>query len=259
MTDSSDRLDLDVPGPETSRERWFEARRMVEAILFATDRPLSLPEIAARLPGGVDVQALVDSVRADHEGRGFELAQAGGKWFFRTAEDMGFLLRQTVEEPRRLSRAAVETLAIIAYHQPVTRAEIEQIRGVTTSKGSLDVLMEAGWLRPRGRRKTPGRPMTFGTTDAFLAHFSLNDINDLPGLEDLRAAGLLESVEDALTAIGGAAAGSDSRQIDLEEAIMDTTRAAGDARRAQETVRDPVNDPVGEDELEFRHGGNEDG
>ncbi|HWJ76355.1 MAG TPA: SMC-Scp complex subunit ScpB [Kaistia sp.] len=168
------------------------ALRMVEAILFASAAPLSADEIASRLPDGSDVANLLRELQHAYSGRGVNLVKVAGKWMFRTADDLAFLLRREQDEPKKLSRAALETLAIIAYHQPVTRAEIEEIRGVSTSKGTLDVLLETGWLRMRGRRKTPGRPITYGTTEDFLIHFGLESVGDLPGLEELRGAGLLD-------------------------------------------------------------------
>ena len=167
---------------------------MVEALLFAASEPIDAESLAARLPEGADVDALIARVRETYAGRGVTLVCVGGRWAFRTAPDLAFLLRREVETPRRLSRAAIETLAIIAYHQPVTRAEIEEVRGVSLSRGSLDLLLEAGWIKPRGRRRTPGRPVTYGTTDAFLDHFGLERIDDLPGLDELKAAGLLEAM-----------------------------------------------------------------
>ncbi len=168
------------------------ALRMVEAILFASAEPLAAAEIAARLPEGSDIASLLRELQHAYSGRGVNLVHVAGKWMFRTAGDLAFLLQREVEEPRKLSRAALETLAIIAYHQPVTRAEIEEIRGVSTSKGTLDVLLETGWVRMRGRRKTPGRPITYGTNEDFLVHFGLEAVGDLPGLEELRGAGLLD-------------------------------------------------------------------
>jgi segregation and condensation protein B len=167
--------------------------RMIEALLFAATEPLDEASLAARLPDGVDVAALLAELGRSYEGRGVNLVKVADKWTFRTAPDLAFLMERERTVTRRLSRAAVETLAIIAYHQPVTRAEIEQIRGVGLSPGTLDILLEAEWIKPRGRRKTPGRPLTYGTTDRFLEHFDLSGIVDLPGLEDLRAAGLLRA------------------------------------------------------------------
>ncbi len=175
--------------------------RMLEAMLFASAEPLAEGEIAARMPENLDLAALLAELQAAYAGRGVNLRHVDGRWAFRTAEDLAFVLRREVVEQRKLSRAALETLAIVAYHQPVTRAEIEEIRGVAISKGTLDVLLEAGWIRLRGRRRTPGRPVTFGTTPGFLDHFGLGSIDDLPGLSDLKAAGLLETLQP----IGGEA------------------------------------------------------
>ncbi|WP_449043376.1 SMC-Scp complex subunit ScpB [Paracoccus versutus] len=170
-----------------------EQERMVEAILFASAEPMSQREIAARLPAGCDPAEALRALRARYEGRGVQLARMGDAWAFRTAADLGFLMQESVVESRRLSRAATETLAIIAYHQPVTRAEIEEIRGVAVSRGTLDQLIELDWVRIGRRRQTPGRPVTFVVTEAFLDHFGLESARDLPGLAELRAAGLLES------------------------------------------------------------------
>jgi segregation and condensation protein B len=167
--------------------------RMVEALVFASAEPLSAEEIASRLPEGTDVAGLLGELQALYAERGVHLVQVAGKWSFRTAGDLSFLLSREAVEQRRLSRAALETLAIIAYHQPVTRAEIEEIRGVAVSRGTIDVLLETGWIRMRGRRRSPGRPVTYGTSEAFLSHFGLDAISDLPGLEELKAAGLLDS------------------------------------------------------------------
>ena len=167
--------------------------RVIEALLFAAAEPLSPTAIATYLGEGADVERLLALLAGRYAGRGVNLVKRGGKWAFRTAEDLGFLLRREEAENRQLSRAALETLAIIAYHQPTTRAEIEEVRGVATGKGTLDILMEAGWIRMRGRRRTPGRPVTYGTTEAFLDHFGLESLGDLPGLEELKGAGLLSS------------------------------------------------------------------
>lgn len=168
--------------------------RMIEAILFASRDPVPLQDIAARLPEDADVERLLNDLGTAYAGRGITLRHIDGRYAFRTADDLAYLLRDEVEETRRLSRAALETLAIIAYHQPVTRAEIEDIRGVSTSRGTLDVLLETGWIRLRGRKKTPGRPVTFGTAPDFLDHFGLETIKDLPGLAELKDAGLLDAV-----------------------------------------------------------------
>jgi segregation and condensation protein B len=171
--------------------------RAVEAVLFAAADPMTIDSIRAYVGGG-DVRAAVEQLARDYAGRGINLVQRGDAWHFQTAADMAHVLRRDREEVRRLSRAGIETLAIIAYHEPVTRAEIEAIRGVQISKGTLDVLMEAGWVRPAGRREVPGRPLTFVTTPAFLSHFGLQSRRDLPGIEDLRAAGLLDPVDLAV-------------------------------------------------------------
>ena len=165
--------------------------RILEAVLFASTEPLTVSEMAAYLGEGARLVELLVMLQQRYAGRGVNLVRRGDKWAFRTAEDLGFLLRREEQESRPLSRAALETLAIIAYHQPSTRAEIEEVRGVATGKGTIDLLMEAGWIRMRGRRRTPGRPVTYGTTETFLDHFGLESLADLPGLEELKGAGLL--------------------------------------------------------------------
>lgn len=168
--------------------------RAVEAVLFASETPLSVDDIRAYV-GDADVRAALTRLEALYIGRGIELVRRGDRWHFQTAADLAHLLRRDREETRKLSRAGIETLAIIAYHEPVTRAEIESIRGVQISKGTIDVLMEAGWVRPAGRREVPGRPLTYATTPGFLTHFGLASRRDLPGIDDLRAAGLLDPVD----------------------------------------------------------------
>jgi segregation and condensation protein B len=170
-----------------------EKLRTLEAVLFAAAEPLDEERLAARLGLGPEVATLLEELKGFYASRGVNLVRVAGKWAFRTATDLAYLLEQHATEERRLSKAALETLAIIAYHQPVTRAEIEEVRGVTTSKGTLDVLLETGWIRPRGRRRAPGKPITYGTTDAFLVHFGMDSIKELPGLAELKAAGLLDS------------------------------------------------------------------
>lgn len=176
------------------------AARLVEAVLFAAEGPLTPQEIARH--AGLEGSPLPHlAALADHyAGRGIELVERGGRWHFQTAADLSHILRREREEPRKLSRAAVETLAIIAYHEPVSRAEIEAIRGVQVAKGTLDVLMEAGWVQPAGRREVPGRPLIYATTPDFLSHFGLASRRDLPGIDDLRAAGLLDPVDLAMEA-----------------------------------------------------------
>jgi segregation and condensation protein B len=169
-----------------------EELRILEALLFAADAPLDETILAARLPAGADVCALLLQLQSEYALRGVNIVRVGGKWSLRTAGDLAWLLTRETVVTKKLSRAAVETLAIVAYHQPVTRAEIEDIRGVSTSKGTLDVLLETGWIRLRGRRKAPGRPVTYGTTEAFMSHFGLDAITDLPGLDELKGAGLVE-------------------------------------------------------------------
>ncbi|MDB5697646.1 MAG: SMC-Scp complex subunit ScpB [Alphaproteobacteria bacterium] len=181
--------------------------RAVEAALFASDTPKTKSEINDYVGEGVDVTAALASLAADYAGRGIELVERGGRWHFQTAPDLAHILRRERDETRKLSRAAVETLAIIAYHEPVSRAEIEAIRGVQISKGTLDVLMEAGWVRPAGRREVPGRPLTYATTASFLDHFGLQSRRDLPGIDDLKAAGLLDPVDVAFEQLELASAG----------------------------------------------------
>jgi segregation and condensation protein B len=185
--------DTDTPGGPAENEVTRSNLRILEAVLFASAEPMSPPDLAAFLGEGAKVEELLGELALHYRGRGVNLVRRGDKWAFRTAEDLGFILRREQTESRPLSRAALETLSIIAYHQPVTRAEIEEVRGVATSKGTLDVLMEAGWVRMRGRRRTPGRPVTYGTTEEFLDHFGLESLTDLPGLEELKGAGLLSS------------------------------------------------------------------
>ena len=180
----------DTPAAPEARP---EELRLLEALLFASAEPLDTATLAKRMPEGVDVKAALAQLQAEYATRGVNLVRIANKWTFRTAGDLAWLMTRESTETRRLSRAAIEVLAIIAYHQPVTRAEVEDIRGVITSKGTLDVLLETGWIRPRGRRKTPGRPLTFGTTENFLSQFSLEALGDLPGLEELKGTGLLDS------------------------------------------------------------------
>lgn len=169
--------------------------RAVEAVLFASETPLTVADIKAHVGEEAEVRTALAQLQQDFAGRGIELVRRGDHWHFQTAADLAHLLRRDREESRKLSRAGIETLAIIAYHEPVTRAEIEAIRGVQISKGTLDVLMEAGWIRPAGRREVPGRPLTYATTPGFLTHFGLASRRDLPGIDDLRAAGLLDPVD----------------------------------------------------------------
>ena len=187
--------------------------RAVEATLFAAEGPMTAAEIAEYVGPEVDVPEALEILGEHYRGRGVELVERGKRWHFQTAPDLAHILRRERDEARKLSRAAVETLAIIAYHEPVSRAEIEAIRGVQISKGTLDVLMEAGWVRPAGRREVPGRPLTYATTAGFLAHFGLQSRRDLPGIDDLKAAGLLDPIESALDEMD---AQMEAEQLELE-------------------------------------------
>jgi segregation and condensation protein B len=192
--------------------------RAVEATLFAAETPMSIEHLRAYVGEEIDVAAALKTLEAHYQGRGIELVCRAKLWHFQTAADLAHLLRREREESRKLSRAAVETLSIIAYHEPVSRAEIEAIRGVQISKGTLDVLMEAGWVRPAGRREVPGRPLIYATTPAFLAHFGLTSRKDLPGMDDLRAAGLLDPVDLAFESL--------EMQADSEQALESTDESA---------------------------------
>ena len=195
-------------------KEYADGLRAVEACLFASDEPLAVQDIVDHVGEGVDVKAALEELQALYAGRGIELVERGRRWHFQTAADLAHILRREREESRKLSRAAVETLAIIAYPEPVSRAEIEAIRGVQISKGTLDVLMEAGWVRPAGRREVPGRPLTFATTQEFLTHFGLKSRRDLPGIDDLKAAGLLDPVDTALERLG--MEGSDEVELETD-------------------------------------------
>ena len=185
-------LDFNAAGRDGDVDR-RENLRMVEAIVFASREPVSEIALAERLPQGARLENLIAELQQVYAERGVNLVKIGDSWAFRTADDLGFLLQKEAVVVKKLSRAALEVLATIAYHQPVTRAEIEEVRGVATSKGTLDVLMETGWVRMRGRRRTPGRPVTYGTSEEFLGHFGLEELRDLPGLDELKGAGLLHS------------------------------------------------------------------
>ncbi|WP_144097679.1 SMC-Scp complex subunit ScpB [Croceicoccus sediminis] len=200
--------------------------RAVEAVLFAAEKPMTRDEISEHL-GGADVRDALAELAEHYDGRGVNLVKRGKQWHFQTAPDMANLLRREREEVRRLSRAATECLAIIAYHEPVSRAEIESIRGVQTAKGTLDVLMEAGWVRAAGRREVPGRPVIYATTAEFLTHFGLASRRDLPGLAELRAAGLLEPVEDAM-----------ERELDNRATENPVKSPVGDEESTQEATND---------------------
>ena len=211
---------LDEVAPSVEIRDLAETERQIEALLFAASEPLSAADLATRLPAGSDVGRALATLRHRYEGRGVELVCVADRWRFSTAADLAFLMTEEREESRRLSKAAMETLAIIAYHQPMTRAEIEQVRGVGLSKGTLDLLLDIGWVRMRGRRRSPGRPVTYGTTDAFLAHFGLGSLSDLPGVAEMRVAGLLDM------------------NIPADFSVPDPSKAAGEE------------DPLGEDEAD---------
>ena len=205
--------------------------RLLEAVLFASADAVSARQIAERLPDDADVENLVEALQADYAERGVNLVGVGNGWAFRTAPDLAFLFTKEAEVSRKLSRAAIETLAIIAYHQPVTRAEVEEIRGVGLSRGTLDVLLEAGWIRPKGRRRTPGRPVTWGTSDDFLDHFGLEGLDDLPGIEELKAAGLL----DTRPAIEAYPLSGQNRPDEGDDAADDENRS-GDEEDPDDTI-----------------------
>ncbi len=217
--------------------------RLLEAILFASATPVSEAELARFLPEGADVSAVVGQLAEHYRHRGVNLVQVGKAWAFRSAPDLAPLMRREQEVQRKLSRAAIETLAVVAYHQPLTRAEIEEIRGVSLSKGTLDVLLEAGWIRPRGRRRTPGRPVTWGTSQAFLDHFGLAQLDDLPGLDELAAAGLLDK-RPALTALS-----SRGKLTELADA-QDTGPLPEDEEDPEDEDSDALEAGFGEDLVE---------
>ena len=204
-----------------------DLERAVEATLFASEKPMTPEQLSAHLQGA-DVREALDSLRAHYVGRGVQLVQRGRTWHFETAPDLAHLLRREREEVRRLSRAATEVLAIVAYHEPVSRAEIEAIRGVQTAKGTLDVLMEAGWVRVVGRREVPGRPVIYATTPEFLVHFGLASRKELPGIDELRAAGLLDPVDDEMVV----AALSGESDEDADESAQSDGPLAGDDESA---------------------------
>jgi len=195
----------------------FQQLRLIEALLFASAEPLDERSLAERLPEGADLEQILGELQAQYAERGVNLVQRGGKWAFRTAPDLAAALTVEQNVGKKLSRAAIETLAIIAYHQPCTRAEIEEIRGVALSRGTLDVLFEAGWIRPRGRRRSPGKPMLWGTTENFLDHFGLLATDDLPGIEELKAAGLLDSRPGLSSYANRAGEEADLLDVDAEE------------------------------------------
>ncbi|CAL8981226.1 Segregation and condensation protein B [Rhodoplanes serenus] len=230
------------PEDEVDDEAQPEARpdelRLIEALLFAATAPLDEKTLAKRLPAGSDVHAALKRLQLEYAPRGVNLVRIGSTWAFRTANDLAWLLTHEASEPKKLSRAAIETLAIVAYHQPVTRAEIEDIRGVAVAKGTLDVLMETGWIRLRGRRKAPGRPVTYGTTDQFLSHFGLEQLGDLPGLDELKGAGLFDG---QLPAGFGVPSPSDDPALREDEEPLDAVELdLGLAPRVEDAADEPA-------------------
>jgi len=222
-----------------------EAMRIAEALLFAAAEPLDEKDIEKRMPRGLAAGTVLDALKADYASRGVNLVRAGGKWMFRTAADLAWLLATGEGEAKRLSRAALETLAIVAYHQPVTRAEIEDIRGVAISKGTLDLLLETGWVRLRGRRRVPGRPITYGTTEGFLIHFGLEAIGDLPGLEELKGAGLFDG---RLPQGFGIPQPSDAEELaDDEDPLEDEIPVTPPTSESAETFGEPADPELDED------------
>jgi segregation and condensation protein B len=219
----------------------FQQLRLLEAMIFASGEPVPVPALSARLPEGIDVPALLDELRGLYANRGVNLVQLDGRWAFRTAVDLGSSLQIEAKVNRKLSRAAVETLAVIAYHQPVTRAEVEEVRGVALSKGTLDTLLEIGWVRPKGRRRTPGRPVTWVTTRAFLDHFALESVDALPGVDELKAAGLLD-VRSAIATLGAQQLADTALQADRD-------RDEGEDED-DESERETAREENGEDDLD---------
>lgn len=233
-----------------SAERW-EKLRVLEAVLFAAREPLDETSLVEYFTGKDDIGALLEELQNLYAGRGVNLTRVAGKWAFRTAPDLSFILERHSVEPRRLSKAALETLAIIAYHQPVTRAEIEEIRGVSTSKGTLDVLLEMGWIRLRGRRRAPGRPVTYGTTEVFLEHFGFDNVKDLPGLSELKGAGLLDS---NLPSGFSVPEPNDSALLTPDEEPLDADDPGEEdaSSDADEPLADEDQTPAGTDALKFQ-------
>lgn len=226
---------IDVADAVGANRAFKEAERVAEALVFASSEPVAEKDIAEKLPDGIDVGTVMKSLSSFYSLRGVNLLKVSDHWAFRTAEDLSFLIHRDQTDTRKLSRAALEVLAIISYHQPVTRAEIEEIRGVATSRGTLDVLLETGWVKMRGRRRTPGRPVTYGTTLEFLDHFGLEELRDLPGMEELKGAGLLSSRVPANFQVPVPPANDDLvddedpiTQMDLEELGLLTPMGEGD-------------------------------
>jgi segregation and condensation protein B len=241
------RLDGNVARLPSAERR--ERLRVLEAVLFAAAEPLDEASLAEYFTGKDDIPALLEELQNLYAARGINLMRVAGRWAFRTAPDLSFILERHSIEPRRLSKAALETLAIIAYHQPVTRAEIEEIRGVATSKGTLDALMEMGWIRLRGRRRAPGRPVTYGTTDEFLEHFGFDNVGDLPGLSELKGAGLLDSNLPPGFSIPEP---NDSPLLRPDEEPLDESDAGEDAEAAEEPLAEDDQPPASDNSDQFR-------
>lgn len=222
-----------------------EDMRLVEALIFASATAVTERSIKERLDESADVTSILGKLKELYKGRGVELTRAGNRWFFRTAPDLGDRLKLEKMVPRKLTRAGTETLAIIAYHQPVTRAEIEEIRGVVISKGTIDILLEEGWIKPKGRRHTPGRPVTWGTSDAFLDHFGLESLNDLPGIDELKAAGLLDS-NQGLAAYNARAQEGETLLFDTEESddVPEPLEGGDDTPTSEDAVAEDFADDI---------------
>ena len=218
----------------------FEQMRLLEAILFASEEPLGPAQLARHLPEGADLPGMIEELTGLYANRGVNLVQVGSCWAFRTSSDLAPLMKLESKTTRKLSRVAMETLAIIAYHQPVTRAEVEEIRGVALSRVPRDILLEAGWIKPKGRRRTPGRPVTWGTTEGFLDHFGLSSLEALPGVEELKAAGLLDSRPAA------AALSSRGRLASLDEDLEDTEEDLADGEESASENNEAVSAPSAE-------------
>jgi segregation and condensation protein B len=221
-----------------------EALRIAEALLFASREPIAADALAQRLPSGVAIDAVLEALSALYASRGVNLVRVAGKWAFRTAPDLAGLLIREQEEPKKLTRAGLETLAVVAYHQPVTRAEIEEIRGISTAKGTLDVLLETGWVRMRGRRRAPGRPITYGTTPDFLEHFSLATLDDLPGLQELKGAGFFDGALPSGFAVPTPSDSADLRQ-DEDPLDDEPELPALDAEEGEAAEEEPAEAPRG--------------
>ncbi|MEQ8227667.1 MAG: SMC-Scp complex subunit ScpB [Rhodospirillales bacterium] len=214
--------------------------RLLEAILFASDKPVTERVLVNRLPEDAELKALIAELQDQYAGRGVNLVRINGSWAFRTAEDLAAQMTKHIEVTRKLSRAAIETLSIIAYHQPITRSEIEEIRGVSLSRGTMDILLEEGWIKPRGRKDAPGRPLTWGTTDGFLDHFGLETLRDLPGVKELKAMGLLEAGPALNVYRAHGALGEDGAGVDMEEESEDGAPPPGGADITEDDAVDAL-------------------